>query len=122
LTGGTGDNVLEPDTAVAMSPGNGSGTPVGIPLPPGVLANLRVALSDAPGSGQTVLIIVVINNSDSDITCTIADTDDTCSDLVNTAPLNGDEKITVEAVTSDAAVTTKIAFSLGFTLAASPGN
>jgi hypothetical protein len=105
-----------------MSPGNGSGTPVGIPLPPGVLANLRVALTNAPGTGQTMLIIVVIDGTDSSITCTIADSNDTCSDLENTEDLIGSEKITVEAVSSDAAVTTKIGFSLEFTRAASPGN
>jgi hypothetical protein len=107
--------VLTAGNSFNLSPGNGAGSPVGIPLPAGVLSDLRVALSVAPGSGESVTFTLFINNGAATITCTISDTNDSCSDLVNTETLLGGERILLQATTSAGAVDTKVGFSLGFT-------
>jgi type 1 fimbria pilin len=121
MFGGSSTNNLNASDDLIMSPGNGSALsgsgnePLGVPVPAGTLGNLRASVSVAPGTGDNIVFTVLVDGAASAITCTIADTATSCEDLVNTDVTVDLEKVTVEAVSSATAVSSKVAFSLTHT-------
>lgn len=69
----------------------------------GILANLHVRTSVAPGAGQTFTVIVQVNNSDTAITCVLANAAQSCTDNVHYAEYAVDQGINVKVVTSGGA-------------------
>ncbi|HKA33803.1 MAG TPA: hypothetical protein VKH64_11350 [Candidatus Binatia bacterium] len=119
MFGGSSTSNLNGGDDLIMSPGNGSGLagsePLGVPVPAGTLGNLRATLSVAPGGSDTVVFTVLVDGAATAITCTIADPNTSCEDLVNTDVTVDLEKVTVEAVASATAAAAKVSFSLTHT-------
>ena len=121
LFGGSAGNKQAADTTLVMSPGNGNGTALvdtdglGIPLPDGTLSRLLVKAGGAPGTGESFTITVTVDGSATAITCTIADSDTSCSDLVNTDPVTAGEAVNVISVSTSGATPQKLSYSLSFT-------
>lgn len=66
----------------------------------GTLKNLYVSLSAAPGAGQTVIATLRVNGLDTGVTCTIADSATSASDLTHTAAITAGQLWSVKTVYS----------------------
>jgi hypothetical protein len=56
---------------------------VQLPMPGGTASALRFSISPAPGAGKTATVTIRLNGASTPLTCTISDTNRTCSDLVD---------------------------------------
>lgn len=76
----------------------------------GTISNLSVHVAAAPGSGQTDTFTVYVGTRNSmtstPITCTISNTDTSCSDLTNSASITSSQAWAIQVVTSASATNT----------------
>ncbi len=104
LTGGSaGLNLVGAGvTKSYMGPGNGtdndvSNTNVEVPMPAGTASVFRVKLKTAPGAGSSRKFTVLHDGTASvPLTCTIANTDTSCSVLAGSQAFVSNEKMAVE--------------------------
>lgn len=80
----------------------------------GVLRNLRFYASTAPGAGKSWAITVMKNNSAQALTCTIADTNTTASDLSNSVTVAAGDTISIKVVTTSTPGANPIAIAMSF--------
>lgn len=64
----------------------------------GTLRNLNVLHNDPDGNGNSIVYTVLINGTPSSLTVTMASTDSTGSDLVNTVAISAGNSIGMQAV------------------------
>uniref|UniRef100_A0A6M3J0W9 Putative bacterial ig-like domain protein n=1 Tax=viral metagenome TaxID=1070528 RepID=A0A6M3J0W9_9ZZZZ len=110
--------------------GAGSGTSseraCGITSPVGTLSNLQVEVDTAPGDSKNYTMVILYDaNNDGDvadaedvssITCTIANLETSCSDVVNTLAVVGGRRICIRVMpTGTPAAVTRISWSMRFT-------
>jgi hypothetical protein len=69
----------------------------------GVIHGLQFMTINAPGAGQTYTITLRVNSNDTPITCTIADSNMSCTDTVHIATVTAGDLISYSAVASASA-------------------
>lgn len=85
----------------------------------GTLKNLRVKTEDVPGSGNSYTITIrtgmtIAGMADSDVTCAVSDTSDTCSDVVNTLTISAGDLVNMEIVPTSLPTESEIGWAVEF--------
>lgn len=76
---------------------------------PGTYKNFRMRTLDAPGAGTSHVFTVYKNSSPTSLTCTISDTNTSCSDTSNTVSVTDGDILTIQgAIVGSPAATTGI--------------
>lgn len=73
----------------------------------GALSRLFVQTSAAPSSGQNIAFVVMVNGSPSILTTTVSDLATSNSDTVNSVSVNAGDKVSIRAIASASAATTR---------------
>ncbi len=66
----------------------------------GNISKLVVALDGTPGAGKSYAVTLRKNGSDTGVTCTVADTNTTCGDLINSSTFAAGDFVSVSIVPS----------------------
>jgi hypothetical protein len=102
LAGGTGTANLDTNNTRHIAAGGfsvqTSAVAVAVPVPyAGTIDNLQVRLSGTPGAGNSYAFTVLRNGSTAGITCTVSDSETSCSGSTNAAFAAG-ETISLQSV------------------------
>jgi hypothetical protein len=78
----------------------------------GTLAQLYVATDAAPGTGNSIVVTVDVNDAAQSITCTIANSATSCHDTVDSAVVVPGQLVDFEVVSSASATAARVAASV----------
>jgi len=81
----------------------------------GTIKNLYVKLTGAPGAGKSYTFTLCVNGTPSALTCTIADTDTTGSDVTNTVSVSAGGTLSLVVVPSGSPTSVCLTFATQFT-------
>jgi hypothetical protein len=95
--------------AGSLSPGS-TITNFEAPVPiSGTVSNLQVSVGTAPGAGTSHTFSLIVNGvADSNFTCTIADTNTTCSDTTHSVAVSAGDRLAWRDVTTAGTVTADV--------------
>jgi hypothetical protein len=80
----------------------------------GTFTKFYVSLQAAPGAGQSYTFTLRVNGSDTDVTCTIADSATSASDLTHTAAITAGQSWSLKSVSSTTATPASPSWGIGF--------
>lgn len=97
-----------------IAPGNNEASSHHIAPAAGTVQNLEVRLDTAPGAGTSYQFTFRQELADTALTCTVSDTDTTCSDASSTVAISAGDRLSVEVTPTGGPQPTRVSFVLEF--------